>query len=69
VGAEQQRLLVSRREVLDAQLSALPAAHLALMRREMVVRRLWLSEQEFLDLLGVASALPGPTSTQVGLLQ
>jgi chromate transporter len=38
------------------------------MRREMVVRRLWLSEQEFLDLLGVASALPGPTSTQVGLL-
>ncbi|MGA2037398.1 MAG: chromate transporter [Acidimicrobiales bacterium] len=28
-----------------------PAAHLALMRQEMVVRRHWLSEQEFLDLL------------------
>jgi chromate transporter len=45
-----------------------PAAHLALMREEMVVRRGWLSEQEFLDLVGAASVLPGPTSTQVGIL-
>lgn len=45
-----------------------PAAHLALMRQEMVERRKWLSEQEFLDLIGSASVLPGPTSTQVGIL-
>jgi len=45
-----------------------PAAHLALMRQEMVVRRKWLSEQDYLDLIGTASVLPGPTSTQVGIL-
>jgi chromate transporter len=45
-----------------------PAAHLVLMREEMVVRREWLSEPEFLDLMGAASVLPGPTSTQVGML-
>ncbi len=31
-----------------------PAAHLALMREEMIVRRDWVGEQEFLDLLGSA---------------
>ena len=45
-----------------------PAAHLALLREETVVKRHWVSEQEFLDLLGAASALPGPTSTQVSML-
>ncbi len=45
-----------------------PAAHLALMRDEAVVKRAWVSEQEFLDLVGAASALPGPTSTQVSML-
>jgi chromate transporter len=45
-----------------------PAAHLALMRQEIVDRRGWLGGQEFLDLLGAASLLPGPTSTQVGIL-
>jgi chromate transporter len=45
-----------------------PAAHIALMRQEMVTRRGWLTEPEFLDLLGAASVLPGPTSTQVGIL-
>jgi chromate transporter len=38
------------------------------MREETVVRRDWLSEPEFLDLMGAASVLPGPTSTQVGML-
>lgn len=45
-----------------------PAAHLALMRQEAVVKHQWVSEQEFLDLVGSASALPGPTSTQVSML-
>src|SRR5689334_2136395 len=45
-----------------------PAAHLALMREELVVRRHWVDEHYFLDLIGSASALPGPTSTQVSML-
>ena len=45
-----------------------PAAHLAFMRAELVVRRGWVSEQEMLDLIGGASLLPGPTSTEVALM-
>ena len=45
-----------------------PAAHLALMRDETVVKRQWVTEQEFVDLVGSASVLPGPTSTQVSML-
>ena len=45
-----------------------PAAHLALMRSELVARRGWVTEPELLDLIGGASLLPGPTSTQVALM-
>jgi chromate transporter len=45
-----------------------PAAHLAFMRSELVVRRGWVTEQELLDLIGGASLLPGPTSTEVALM-
>ena len=45
-----------------------PAAHVALLREETVVSRSWVSEQEFLDLLGTVSALPGPTSTQLSMV-
>ena len=45
-----------------------PAAHIAFMRSELVVRRGWVSEQEFLDLIGGASLLPGPTSTEVAIM-
>jgi len=45
-----------------------PAAHLAFMRAELVVRRGWVSEQELVDLIGGASLLPGPTSTEVALM-
>lgn len=44
-----------------------PAAHIALLREEVVVRRRWLSEQEFLDLLGVTNLIPGPNSTEMVL--
>ena len=44
-----------------------PAAHIALMRQEVVVRRQWLSEQEFLDLLGASTLIPGPTSTELAI--
>lgn len=45
-----------------------PAAHIAMMRQEMVVRREWLADQEFLDLFGLANLIPGPSSTEVAML-
>lgn len=45
-----------------------PAVHVAMMRDEAVVRRHWVDEQEFVDGLGVTSALPGPGSTQMSML-
>jgi chromate transporter len=44
-----------------------PAAHIALMRREVVDRRRWLTERDFLDLVGASNAIPGPTSTEVAM--
>ncbi|WBL37219.1 chromate efflux transporter [Tepidiforma flava] len=42
-----------------------PAAHVALMRRELVRERGWVSDQEFLDMLGVTNLIPGPNSTEM----
>ncbi|HEY5957278.1 MAG TPA: chromate transporter, partial [Polyangiaceae bacterium] len=44
-----------------------PAAHIALMHDEVVRRRAWLSESRFLDLMGVASLIPGPNSTEMAI--
>src|SRR5947209_14201958 len=41
-----------------------PAAHIAMLRAEVVKRRQWMSEQRFLDMVGAANLVPGPTSTQ-----
>jgi len=42
-----------------------PAAHIALMRRELVHERRWVSDQDFLDMLGVTNLIPGPNSTEM----
>ncbi|MCL4528129.1 MAG: chromate efflux transporter [Chloroflexi bacterium] len=44
-----------------------PAAHIAIMRDEVVKRRKWISEQDFLDLFGAANLIPGPTSTEMAI--
>jgi chromate transporter len=44
-----------------------PAAHLAMMEEEFVRRRQWLSRQEFLDRLGAANLIPGPSSTEMAI--
>ncbi len=44
-----------------------PAAHIALMEREAVTERGWLSREQFLDLVGACNLLPGPSSTQVAM--
>ncbi|MGD0361854.1 MAG: chromate efflux transporter [Bryobacteraceae bacterium] len=42
-----------------------PAAHIAMMEDEVVRRRRWITREEFLDRLGAASLIPGPTSTEM----
>jgi len=44
-----------------------PAAHIALMRHELVERRRWLSDREFLDLVGATNLIPGPNSTEMAI--
>lgn len=44
-----------------------PAAHIAMMQQEVVVKRKWLSEQHFLDLLGATNLIPGPNSTEMAI--
>ncbi len=45
-----------------------PAAHIALMRREVVERRRWLDDGELVDLVGLTSIIPGPNSTELAML-
>jgi chromate transporter len=44
-----------------------PAAHVAMMEEEVVVRRQWLTRQEFLDYLGATNLIPGPNSTELAI--
>jgi chromate transporter len=44
-----------------------PAAHIAMMQHEVVVRRRWMSDAEFLDLLGATNLIPGPNSTEMAI--
>lgn len=44
-----------------------PAAHIAMMHDEVVVRRKWLDEQHFLDMVGAVNLVPGPNSTEMAI--
>jgi chromate transporter len=44
-----------------------PAAHIGIMHNEVVLRRKWLSDEEFLDLLGATNLIPGPNSTEMAI--
>jgi len=40
------------------------AGQIAMMRGEVVKRRHWISEQDYLDLFGIMNLIPGPSSTE-----
>ena len=44
-----------------------PAAHTAMMQDELVRRRGWLSEAEFLDAVAAVQVVPGPNSTELAI--
>ena len=44
-----------------------PIAHLGYFREEYVVRRKWLDERSYADLVALCQFLPGPASSQVGM--
>src|SRR3990172_3706759 len=44
-----------------------PIAHLGYFREEYVVRRQWVDERRYADLVALCQFLPGPASSQVGI--
>ena len=44
-----------------------PAAHVAMMQREVVEQEAWLSRESFLDLVGATQLIPGPNSTELAM--
>ena len=44
-----------------------PVAHLGYFREAFVVRRRWLSDRAYADLVALCQLLPGPASSQVGM--
>jgi chromate transporter len=43
-----------------------PIAHLVYFREEFVVRRQWVDDAAFTDVVGLCQFVPGPASSQVG---
>ncbi len=42
-----------------------PAAHIAMMEDEVVIKRKWMTQEHFLDLIGATNLIPGPNSTEM----
>jgi chromate transporter len=71
VAAERQRMRLGEIAAVFLRLGLTafggPAAHIAMMEDEAVVRRKWLTREKFLDLLGVTNLLPGPSSSELAI--
>ena len=44
-----------------------PGAHIAMLEAEIVTRRQWISQAQFLDLIGLTNLIPGPSSTELAI--
>jgi chromate transporter len=44
-----------------------PVAHIAMLEAEIVSRRQWTSQPQFLDLIGLTNLIPGPSSTELAI--
>jgi chromate transporter len=44
-----------------------PAAHIAMMQKEVVDKRGWMDHQHFMDLIGATNLIPGPNSTEMAI--
>lgn len=44
-----------------------PAAHIGMFQQEFVKHRKWLTNEQFLDLLGATNLIPGPNSTEMAI--
>jgi chromate transporter len=42
-----------------------PAVHIAMMEKEVVANRKWITKEHFLDLIGATNLIPGPNSTEM----
>jgi chromate transporter len=42
-----------------------PVVHLALMEKEVVTKKRWMTQDHFLDLIGATNLIPGPNSTEM----
>ncbi|RYD55500.1 MAG: chromate efflux transporter [Sphingobacteriales bacterium] len=42
-----------------------PAAHIAMMEKEVVQKRQWITREHFVDLIGATNLIPGPNSTEL----
>ena len=45
-----------------------PTAHIGLFQKELIEKRQWLSTEEYIQLVAMCQFLPGPTSSQVGMI-
>lgn len=44
-----------------------PAAHIAMIRRRVVQQRQWVSEDDFVRMVGACALVPGPNSTEMAM--
>lgn len=44
-----------------------PAAHVALMRKELVIKRCWLDQDELMRMFAACTLIPGPSSTELAI--